>query len=113
MVLIRSKVDECNDVRYKLIVIRSFASRETEGLFRGSSSRRIPSDIQRRALQKMLAIHAAESLDELRQIPGNLLEKLRGDRAEQFSIRVNERWRICFVWRDGDAHDVEIIDDHR
>lgn len=94
-------------------MIKSFASRETGSLFHGRSSRRIPGDLQRRALTKLLAIHAAANLDELRRIPGNRLEALRGNRAGQHSIRVNDQWRICFVWRDGDAYQVEIVDYHR
>jgi proteic killer suppression protein len=93
-------------------VIKSFASRETENLFRGFSSRRIPGDLQRRALQKLLAIHAAGNLDELRRVPGNRLEKLKGDRSNQHSIRINDQWRVCFVWRDGHAYEVEIVDYH-
>jgi len=61
----------------------------------------------------MVALHAASSLDELRAIPGNRLEKLKGDRVGQYSIRVNNQWRICFAWRDRDAYEVEIIDYHR
>jgi proteic killer suppression protein len=93
-------------------VIRSFASRETSELFSGRSSRRIPGDVQRRALQKLVAIHAAGGLDELRRIPGNRLEKLKGSRSGQYSIRINDQWRICFTWRAGDAFDVEIVDYH-
>ena len=94
-------------------MIKTFASRETADLFAGRSSRQLPSDVQRRALQKLLAIHAAESLDELGRIPGNRLEKLKGNRSLQHSIRVNEQWRICFVWRVQDAYDVEVVDYHR
>jgi len=93
-------------------VIRSFASRETSELFSGRSSRRIPGDVQRRCLQKLVALHAAGGLDELRRIPGNRLEKLKGNRAGQYSIRINDQWRICFAWRAGDAFDVEIVDYH-
>jgi toxin HigB-1 len=93
-------------------VIRSFASRETSELFSGRSSRRIPGDVQRRALQKLVAIHAAGGLDELRRIPGNRLEKLKGNRLGQYSIRINDQWRICFTWRAADAFDVEIVDYH-
>ena len=93
-------------------MIRSFATRETSEPFFGRSSRRIPGDVQRRALQKLVAIHAAVGLDELRRIPGNRLEKLKGNRAEQHSIRINDQWRICFAWRAGDAFDVEIVDYH-
>jgi toxin HigB-1 len=94
-------------------VLKSFASRETSELFLGRSSRRLPADVQRRALQKLVAIHAALGLDELARIPGNRFEKLAGNRRGQYSIRVNERWRICFSWRDGDAYNVEIVDYHR
>ena len=68
--------------------------------------------IQRQARAKLLAIDAARRLDDLRAPPGNRLEALRADRAGQYSIRINDRWRICFVWRDSDAWDVEIIDYH-
>lgn len=94
-------------------VIKSFASRETEALFRGRSSRRLPDDLQRRALRKLLVINAADTLGELRRIPGNRLEKLKGARSGQHSVRINDQWRICFVWRDGDADRVEIVDYHR
>ena len=94
-------------------MIKSFASRETADLFSGRSTRRLPGDMQRRALQKLAALHAVSSLDELRRIPGNRLEKLKGDRSDQYSIRVNDQWRICFIWLEGDAHNVEIVDYHR
>jgi len=94
-------------------VIKSFASRETEALFRGRSSRRLPGDIQRRALAKLLSIHAAVSLEELARIPANRLERLKGNRAHQYSVRINDQWRICFAWRSGDAYEVEIADYHR
>jgi proteic killer suppression protein len=93
-------------------VIKTFASRETAELFVGRSSRRIPRDVQRRALQKLLAIHAASGVEEFRRIPGNRLEKLKGNRSGQHSIRVNDQWRICFTWQDRDAHKVEIVDYH-
>jgi proteic killer suppression protein len=94
-------------------VIKGFASRETEELFRGRSSRRIPADVQMRALRKLLALNAAPGLDDLGRIPGNRLEKLKGDRAGRYAIRVNDQWRVCFAWRDGDAYEVEIVDYHR
>src|SRR2546423_12690709 len=94
-------------------MIKHFAGQETAALFFGRSSRRIPGDAQRRAFAKLLALHAATSLDELRMIPGNRLEKLRGDRAGRYSVRVNDQWRICFAWRDGDGYEVEIVDYHR
>lgn len=94
-------------------MIKGFAARETEELFRGRSSKRIPADVQARALRKLLVLDAASGLDDLGRVPGNRLEKLRGDRAGQHSIRVNDQWRVCFVWRDGDAYEVAIVDDHR
>jgi toxin HigB-1 len=93
-------------------VIRSFRDRETEKLFRRERNRAVPPVLFRAALRKLVQLDAAESLAELRVPPGNRLEPLRADRAGQHSIRVNERWRVCFVWRDGDAHEVEIVDYH-
>jgi proteic killer suppression protein len=94
-------------------MIKHFAAQETADLFSGRSSRRISGDTQRRAVAKLLALHAASSLDELRNIPGNRLEKLKGDRSHQYSIRINDQWRVCFRWRNGDAYEVEIVDYHR
>ena len=74
--------------------------------------RRFPADLQRVMLRKLLILDAAERLDDLRVPPGNRLEKLRGDRAGQHSIRVNDPWRVCFRWEGSDAHDVEIVDYH-
>ena len=93
-------------------MIKSFADKETEKLFRGIRSRKLSEQIQRTALRKLLQIHAAVELDFLRVPPGNRLESLKGDRAGQHSIRINDQWRICFVWRGGDAHAVEITDYH-
>lgn len=91
-------------------MIRNYADRDTERLFRREVVRRWPTDLQRAALRKLLVLDAAEALDDLRSPPGNRLEKLLGDRGGQYSIRVNDQWRICFRWRDGDAYDVEITD---
>jgi proteic killer suppression protein len=93
-------------------VIKNFAEQETEKVFRGQHSRRLPRDLQRIALRKLVQVNAAASLDFLRVPPGNRLEKLSGKRAGQHSIRINDQWRICFRWRDGNAHDVEIVDYH-
>ena len=93
-------------------MIKNFADREAEQIFRGQHSRRLPSDLQRVALRKLVQVNAAASLDFLRVPPGNRLEKLAGKRAGQHSIRINDQWRICFRWRNGDAHDVEIVDYH-
>ncbi len=93
-------------------MIRSFASKEAEGLFLGRFARGLPPDIQRVAQRKLRQVHAAHELNDLLAPPGNRLEALKGDRAGQHSIRVNDRWRICFVWRDGGAEAVEIVDYH-
>jgi len=93
-------------------MIRSFRCPETERVFRRERSRRLPVDIQRTALRKLLMIHAAVRLEDLRVPPGNCLEALERDRAGQHSIRVNQQWRVCFVWRDGAAEDVVIVDYH-
>lgn len=93
-------------------MIKSFGSRDTERLFGRERVRRFPAELQRTMLRKLVVIDAAEGLDDLRVPPGNRLEKLKGDRARQHSIRVNDQWRICFRWADGDAHDVELVDYH-
>ena len=93
-------------------MIRSFKNSETERVFLRLRARRLPPDLARAALRKLLLIHAAVVVDDLKVPPGNRLEKLTGDRAGQFSIRVNDQWRICFWWKDGEAHDVEIVDYH-
>jgi len=85
---------------------------ETEKVWHGLRSRRLPSDIQPAALRKLRLINAARRLDDPRIPPGNRLEALKGSRAGQWSIRINDQWRICFRWRDGAAEDVEIVDYH-
>lgn len=94
-------------------MIKSFRDREAELIFHHHRSRRLPNDIQRVALRKLLQLDAASLLSTLRVPPGNQLEALVGDRAGQHAIRINDQWRICFVWREGDAYDVEIVDYHR
>jgi toxin HigB-1 len=93
-------------------MIRSFRDRETAGIWQGRASRRLPRDIQDRALRKLRQLDAANTLDDLRNPPGNRLEVLTGNRAGQMSIRINDQWRICFIWLDGDASNVEIVDYH-
>jgi proteic killer suppression protein len=93
-------------------VIKSFGDAETAKVFDRRYSRRLPSDIQSVALRKLRMIANAVDVGDLRSPPADRLEKLSGDRAGQHSVRVNDQWRICFVWRDGDAHDVEICDYH-
>jgi proteic killer suppression protein len=92
-------------------MIRSFRDRESEKVFRRERSR-FGRNVERPALRKLLILNAAESLNDLRVPPGIRLEKLSGDRAGQYSIRVNDQWRICFRWSVSDAHDVEIVDYH-
>jgi toxin HigB-1 len=93
-------------------VIQSFADRDTERLFAREPVRRFPADLQRTMLRKLVAVDAAEQLGDLRVPPGNRLEKLKGDRAGQHSIRINDQWRVCFRWKDGNAYDVAIVDYH-
>jgi toxin HigB-1 len=92
-------------------MIHSFRCKETEGIFKGAVSTAFPPDIQRTALRKLVQLDNATSLADLRAYPGNRLEALRGNRAGQHSIRINDQWRICFVWDNG-AYDVEIVDYH-
>jgi toxin HigB-1 len=94
-------------------MIRSFATSDTERLWNGERSRRFPLDIQKRALLKLLMIDAATGLDDLRFPLGNRLHALDEDRVGQHSISINKQYRVCFVWKDGDAYDVEIVDYHR
>jgi proteic killer suppression protein len=93
-------------------MIRSFKCEETEKIFHGQFSRKLPQNIHRVAARKLEQLNAATVLDTLRVPPGNRLEALTHDRQGQHSIRVNDQWRVCFVWRDGDAYDVEIVDYH-
>ena len=93
-------------------MIKTFKDRDAERLFRRETVKRLGPDVQRIALRKLRMLDAAIALEDLRIPPANRLEKLKGDRAGQFSIRINQRWRVCFVWRSGDAFDVEIVDYH-
>lgn len=93
-------------------MIKSFADKETEKIYSRNYSKKIPEEIQRRAYRKLLQIDLMNELQELRSPPGNHLEKLKGDREGQHSIRINQQWRICFEWKDGDAFAVEIVDYH-
>jgi proteic killer suppression protein len=93
-------------------VIRSFADKRTAAVFQGLVPKRLPPSIAQRAQAKLALLDAAASLEELRVPPGNRLEALKGARRGQHSISINDQWRICFVWRAGDAHRVEIADYH-
>ncbi len=109
---VAAHVDTLNAQRYYPAVILSFACAETERVFRAELARRFPSDIQRSARRKLLALHAATELRQMAVPPGNRLEALKGDRKGRHRIRVNDQWRLCFRWRDGNAYDVEIVDYH-
>ena len=93
-------------------MIRNLADKEAEKIWGGTPSRRLPADIQSVARRKLRMLGNASVLDDLRVPPANRLEAMKGRRKGQFSIRINDPWRICFRWIDGDAHDVEIVDDH-
>ncbi|MCW5724666.1 MAG: type II toxin-antitoxin system RelE/ParE family toxin [Maricaulaceae bacterium] len=93
-------------------MIRGFANRETATIWAGRRSRKLPPDIQAAALRKLRMLNQARVLADLRIPPGNRLEALKGDRRGQHSIRINGQWRICFIWRDGGADHVEIVDYH-
>ena len=93
-------------------MIKSFADAETEKVFHRQFSRKLPGDIQSVALRKLRMLNNAHAINDLRSPPANRLEKLTGARSDQHSIRINDQWRVCFVWRDGDVLDVEIVDYH-
>ena len=93
-------------------MIRSFRDTETESLFRRERGSKLARPLQRAALRKLLLLDAADLLADLRVPPGNRLEKLAGDRTGQYSIRINDQYRVCFRWQSGAAHDVEIVDYH-
>jgi proteic killer suppression protein len=94
-------------------MIVSFRDTETARIWRGERSRRLPSDIQNVALRKLRLLNRSRDLSDLRVPPGNRLEVLKADRSGQHSIRINDQWRICFVWTAGGPKDVEIVDYHR
>lgn len=93
-------------------MIRSFADKEAEKIWEGTPSRRLPGDIQGVARRKLRMLNNAVALDDLRIPPANRLEALKGDRKGQHSIRINDQWRVCFLWKGGDAFDVAIVDYH-
>jgi toxin HigB-1 len=93
-------------------VIKSFRDAETERLWSEERSRRIPASLHKAALKKLQILNAAGALGDLAVPPGNRLERLKGDRESQFSIRINDQYRVCFVWREGNAYDVKIADYH-
>ncbi|KAF1724384.1 type II toxin-antitoxin system RelE/ParE family toxin [Pseudoxanthomonas japonensis] len=93
-------------------MIRNFIDKEADKVWKGTPSRRLPADMQAVARRKLRMLNNAATLDDLRVPPANRLEALKGDRKGQYSIRINDQWRVCFRWKDGDAHDVEIVDYH-
>ena len=93
-------------------MIRSFKDREAETLFSRQRARKIPANIQRAALRKLRMLNRSTTLQDLTVPPANRLEKLKGNRKGRHSIRINEQWRICFIWKNGDVYDVEIVDYH-
>lgn len=93
-------------------MIVSFKDKRTAALFQGLVPKGVASSLAKRTHDKLAMIEVAKEIDDLRVPPGNRLEKLKGNRAEQYSIRVNDQWRICFEWRNGEAHHVEFVDYH-
>lgn len=108
----KAPLDWCHVTRYARRMIKTFADKQTELFYVTGTSRRVPPDIARRALRKLTAIDAAQQVEFLRVPPGNRLHALEGDRVGQYSVSVNDQWRICLRFEDGDAYDVEICDYH-
>lgn len=109
----RSSLDISNATRYYLFaVIKTFRDKESEQLFQRRFTRRFPANLHRAAWKKLAMLDAAEKLEDLRVPPGNRFEKLSGKRAGEYSIRINDQWRICFRWREGNSYDVEVADYH-
>ena len=93
-------------------MIKSFKDSEAEKIYFRERSRKLPPDIQQVALRKLRMVNNAKNINDLRIPPANRLEKLTGNRSGQYSVRINDQWRVCFIWRDGDATEVEITDYH-
>jgi proteic killer suppression protein len=105
-------VDVCHVTRYNRCMIKTFADKQTQQLYLTGAVRRFPPDIARRAVRKLDQVDAAKRVEDLRVPPGNRLHLLDGNRAGQYSISINDQWRICFRFEDGDAYDLEICDYH-
>ena len=105
-------LDVIIESRYHYFMIKSFRDKETEKIFNRQFSARLSQNIHHVARKKLIILDAATVLNDLRIPPGNRLEALKGDRKGQHGIHINDQWRICFTWRDGDAYDVEITDYH-
>ena len=93
-------------------MIQSFANKETAALFARRNVRKFSREVQRAGLRKLKQLDLAQTIEEMRNPPGNRLEQLSGDRAGKYSVRINKQWRVCFVWREGHAYEVEIVDYH-
>lgn len=104
--------DVLRKTSYTIGMIRTFADKNTSAIFAGLEVRKLPREIQQRAAEKLAILNAAQTVDDLRVPPGNRLERLIGDREGQWSIRINNQWRVCFIFENGDAFDVEIVDYH-
>ena len=116
IVIRRDVVTDCGNNApryYHRIVIRSFSDSKTAQVFNRIRVSKWAKDVQRQALRKLLLLEAAENVQDLRVPPGNKLERLKGSRKGQYSIRINDQWRICFKWSNGNATDVEIVDYHK
>ena len=105
-------LDICHVTRYPCRVIKTFADKETQRLFLTGKSRRLPPDLLKRAVRRLEYLAYATCLDDLKVPPSNRLHGLKGDREGQYSISINDQWRVCFRFMDGDAYDVEITDYH-
>lgn len=93
-------------------MIKSFKGKETEKVWKRKFSKKLPEDIQKKARRKLLMLNAASNLEDLKVPPNNRLEKLAGDRKDEYSIRINDQWRVCFKFQNGEAFEVEIVDYH-
>jgi proteic killer suppression protein len=93
-------------------VIKSFANKQAEGVYQRQIDKHLPNEMQQATLRKLRILNNAKSIQDLRSPPGNRLEKLKGERAGQYSIRINDQWRVCFEWRNDNAYEVEIADYH-
>ena len=105
-------IDNCHVTGYNIPMIKTFANKETQQLFITGKSKRLPSDLKKRAVRRLEYIHYANNLNDLLAPPSNRLHALKGDRKGQHSIAINDQWRICFRFIEGDAYDVEIADYH-
>lgn len=105
-------LDNCHVIDYSIFMIKMFADNETQKLFISGKSKRVPSDLLRRAIRRLEFVHFASDINDLLVPPSNRLHALKGDRKGQYSISINDQWRICFRFIEGDAYDVEITDYH-